>query len=37
LSQPDKEVSVKIIQKYPLPLDILAISTTLSVQEVESQ
>ena len=37
LSLPNKEVSVKIIQKYPLPLNILAISTTLSVQEVESQ
>lgn len=32
-----KEVSVKIIQKYPLPLNILAISSTLSLQEVESQ
>lgn len=37
LSLPNKEVSVKIIQKHPLPLNILAISTTLSVQEVESQ
>ncbi len=37
LSLPSKEVSVKIIQKYPLPLNILAISTILSVQEVETQ
>ena len=37
LALPDKEVSVKIVQKYPLPLNILAISTTLNVQEVETQ
>ena len=37
LSSPNKEVSVKIIQKHPLPLNILAISTILSLQEVEAQ
>lgn len=37
LSNPGPDVCVKIIQKFPLPLNILAISTTLSIQEVESQ
>jgi len=37
LSTPSKEESVKIVQKFPLPLNILAISATVSVQEVESQ
>ena len=37
LTMPSKEVSVKIIQKLPLPLNILAITTTLSLQEVEQQ
>ncbi len=36
LSHPDKEVSVKIVQKFPLPLNILAISTTLGVEQVEA-
>lgn len=35
LSNPSMESSVRILQKFPLPLNILAISTTLSVQEVE--
>ncbi len=30
-------VSIKIVQKYPLPLNILAISSTISLQEVEAQ
>lgn len=37
LSMPSSEVSVKIVQKFPLPLNILAISSVLSLQEVESQ
>lgn len=37
LSNPSKEVSVKILQKFPLPLNIIAISTTLSIQEVEAE
>lgn len=37
LSNPSKEENITLIQKYPLPLNILCISTTLSVQEVEQQ
>lgn len=37
MNMASKEVSVKIVQKYPLPLNILAISSTLSLQEVEEQ
>ena len=37
LSEPKLQSCVKIVQKYPLPINILAISTTLSLQEVESQ
>ena len=36
LSNPSLQASVKIIQKYPLPLNILAISSTISLQEVEA-
>lgn len=35
LSNPSMQESVKIIQKHPLPINILAISTTISTQEVE--
>ena len=35
LSNPSKEESVTLIQKFPLPLCILDISTTISLQEVE--
>lgn len=37
LSNSGLQKSVKLMQKYPLPLNILAISTTLSLEEVESQ
>lgn len=36
LSDASKEVSVKIVQKYPLPLNILAFSVNLSMEEVEN-
>lgn len=36
LSNPKKECSVKILQKFPLPINILAINTTISTQEFES-
>ena len=29
--------NIKIVQKYPLPLTILAINATISLQEVEAQ
>ena len=35
LSNPSKEENVVLVQKYPLPLCILDISTTISIQEVE--
>ena len=35
LDYPDSEKSIKLIQKYPLPLNILAVSATISVAEVE--
>jgi len=37
LALPSKEVSVKIIQKFPLPINILAISANISLQEIETQ
>ncbi len=37
LSNPQYQKSVRLIQKYPLPINILAISTTLSLQEVENK
>ena len=37
LSDVSKEVSVKIVQKYPLPLNILSFCSNLSIEEVESQ
>ena len=37
LSSSSLQESVKIVQKFPLPLNILSISTTLSLQEVEAQ
>ena len=37
LTDASKEASVKIIQKYPLPLNILSFCANLSVEEVESQ
>lgn len=37
LSDAGLQKSVRLTQKYPLPLNILAISTTLSLEEVESQ
>ena len=37
LASPSSEESVTIIQKFPLPINILAISATISVQEVEAQ
>ena len=37
LSDVSKEVSVKIVQKYPLPLNILSFCANLSIEEVESQ
>ena len=36
LSNPSQEASVKIIQKNPLPITIVAICTTISPQEVEN-
>ncbi|MBR5303650.1 MAG: hypothetical protein IKU37_02355 [Candidatus Gastranaerophilales bacterium] len=35
-STPSKEENVTIIQKFPLPINILAVSTTISIQEVEA-
>lgn len=37
LSDVSKEVSIKIVQKYPLPLNMLAICANLSIEEVESE
>lgn len=37
LSDSKEQVSIKIIQKYPLPINILAIYATLSLGEVEAQ
>ncbi len=37
LSNAQKEVNVKLVQNNPLPLCILAISSTVSLQEVEAQ
>ena len=36
LSEPLKEASIKIFQKYPLPLNILAISANVSLEESEN-
>ena len=35
-SNSEQDASVKIVQKFPLPINILSIATTLSVEEVES-
>lgn len=35
LTESSAQASVKLVQKYPLPLNILSISTTISVEEVE--
>ena len=35
LSEPTNQASVKILQKFPLPLNILSISVTISLEEVE--
>ena len=35
-SNPSKEASVKIVQKYPLPINILSVSTILSLEEIEA-
>ena len=37
LSNPKMQASVKIIQKYPLPINILSVMATISLQEVEAQ
>ncbi|MBQ4646399.1 MAG: hypothetical protein IJB79_03530 [Candidatus Gastranaerophilales bacterium] len=37
LSSPSSEESVTIVQKFPLPINILSIATTISLQEVEQQ
>jgi len=36
LSNPDTQKSVTIVQKYPLPLQILAISAVISIEEIEA-
>lgn len=35
LSSPSKEANIVLIQKYPLPINILALTSTISIQEVE--
>ena len=35
LSDPTLHATVKIVQKYPIPLNVLSISTTISVEEIE--
>ncbi|MBQ7286648.1 MAG: hypothetical protein IJW73_02690 [Candidatus Gastranaerophilales bacterium] len=37
LVNPSKEVSVRVIQKNPLPINILSITSTVSIQEQEQQ
>ncbi len=37
LGNPERQKSVRLLQKYPLPIDILSISTTLSLEEVEQK
>ena len=37
LNNSSLHADVRIVQKYPLPLNILAISSTISLQEVEAQ
>ena len=31
----DKEENIKIVQKFPLPLNILAVSATISLEELQ--
>ena len=37
LDTPQKQKSIKLVQKYPLPLNIISISATISLSEVESR
>ncbi len=37
LNNADEKCSIKIIQKYPMPINIVALSVTLSLEEVEAR